>query len=317
MQDQKTLTFSSGIAGLAFRLEIRGGPNQRRGYMLFLGDKDVTGLSARALEVLEYLAERSGQLCSREEILDEISPHSDLNLIDRYVSSLRQALCDDQGDDPKFIETISRGGYRFLPEVEKDGELGSITAYSVWDRERFSHLVKELRRKSEDREDMRISVTALGQGIEVLNFEELLRKRLRIKVLFMNPANEVLVDARHELRDDRSKERCIRELDEQLEDLRKLVPRYPHVPPEERKKANYVSGRGELELAVSDIMPCGYVVHAKRWALVGLFLAHKSYSYGPMIEIRSESPAWEELRLDWEARWNHATTHKPKIVRRI
>jgi hypothetical protein len=49
--------------------------------------------------------------------------------------------------------------------------------------------------------------------------------------------------------------------------------------------------------------------------LLGVFLAHDSYTAGPMLEIRSDSEAWETLYLDWKARWKAAHEQRSKRMR--
>lgn len=317
MRDQKTtLTFDIPSAR-QFSLVVAGrGDNQH--YTLKFGDDILVGLSQQALKVLEFLAERSGRICSRGDILNEVSGGSASNLVDRYVSDIRKLFLKADAACPEFIESVSGEGYRFLHIVHIDGDLGSVKAFSLWDRSRFFELIKDVKRGIGDDGDIRITATNLGPSLEVLNFGELLQKRLRIKVLFMNPANEPLMDSRFLLRSERddSYQRCLREHGEQINDIQKLAGRYPAPPPEKRKEKAYAFRPGELEFAVSDSMPPGLVVHTARWAVVGNFLAHTSYTCGPMLEIESRSPAWTELRADWDARWAAATTQPPKVYRR-
>jgi DNA-binding winged helix-turn-helix (wHTH) protein len=315
MRDKKILTFEIH-SSKPFSLSIEEGDKR---FMLKHGDDILDALSAKCLEVLEYLAERSGRICSRDEILGAISPGSDHNLVDRYIKDIRDTFVKADPNCEKFIETRSGVGYMFLPKTRIEGDLGSIKSYSLWDRQRFFQLMKRVTRGAGDDGDIRITATGLGPGLAVLNFGELLQqRRLRIKVLFMNPANEPLIDARFLLRGEResSYERCLREQNEQISDLRGYAHRYPAAPPEKRKQDGYAFEPGELEFALSDSMPCGLVVHTLNWAIVGLFLAHTSYTDGPMIEIDSRSPAWTELKADWDARWTAAAEDEPKIIHR-
>jgi len=123
----------------------------------------------------------------------------------------------------------------------------------------------------------------------------------------MNPANEGLTDARYSIRQDKPKERGLRELKEQVSEIQKLALQYP--PGAKGDK------RGTLEFALSNVMPCGFVAHTRGWALLGVFLAHDSYTAGPMLEIRSDSEAWETLYLDWKARWKAAHEQRSKRMR--
>jgi DNA-binding winged helix-turn-helix (wHTH) protein len=316
MRDKKTLTFDIPSAQ-QFSL-VAAGRGDNKHYTLKYGDEILSGLSQQALQVLEFLAERSDRICSRDDILDKVSEGSGHNLVDQYVSDIRAVFLAADPACPKFINAVSGEGYRFLPKIHIDGDLGSVTAYSLWDRSRFFELIKDVKRGIGDDGDIRITATNLGPSLEVLNFGELLQKRLRIKVLFMNPANEALMDSRFLLRSERddSYQRCLREHGEQINDIQKLARRYPAPAREKRREPSYAFRPGELEFAISDSMPPGLIVHTVHWAVVGLFLAHTSYTFGPMLEIESRSTAWTELRADWDARWAAATTQPPKVYRR-
>ena len=75
-------------------------------------------LRAKTLEVLRYLITHAGRFVSKNELLDAVWP-------DTYVSDivplvcvreLRKALADD-AKNPRFIQTMRRRGYRFLPTM--------------------------------------------------------------------------------------------------------------------------------------------------------------------------------------------------------
>jgi Tol biopolymer transport system component/DNA-binding winged helix-turn-helix (wHTH) protein len=103
-------------------------------------------LQEKPLRVLALLAERQGQLVTREELRNRLWPEEtfvDFEAgLNTAVSKLRDAL-SDRTDKPRYIETIPRRGYRFLTSVEivesgehfpaapaaivPPGELGSAT----------------------------------------------------------------------------------------------------------------------------------------------------------------------------------------------
>src|SRR5215469_11744144 len=75
------------------------------------------------LEVLLLLLERSGEVVTREELKDRLWPadtfvDSDDGL-NGAVRKLREAL-GDSAEEPKYIETIPRRGYRFMGTVEAE-----------------------------------------------------------------------------------------------------------------------------------------------------------------------------------------------------
>jgi DNA-binding winged helix-turn-helix (wHTH) protein/tetratricopeptide (TPR) repeat protein len=93
-----------------FRLESA----QRR--LLYQG-KPVQ-LKPKVLDLLEFLVERRGELIVKEELMKEIWPDTivEENNITVSMSMLRKILGEDR-ENPKFIETVPRLGYRFVAEV--------------------------------------------------------------------------------------------------------------------------------------------------------------------------------------------------------
>ena len=84
-------------------------------------------LQEKPLRVLALLAERHGQLVTREELKKRLWPEDTFvdfeTGLNTAVSKLRDAL-SDSAETPRYIETVPRRGYRFLVAVEKLG--GSI-----------------------------------------------------------------------------------------------------------------------------------------------------------------------------------------------
>ena len=78
-------------------------------------------LVGQPFEILAVLVRRPGQLVTREELRAELWPGDtfvDFNHgLNAAVNKLRDALCDS-ADDPKYIETLPRRGYRFVATVE-------------------------------------------------------------------------------------------------------------------------------------------------------------------------------------------------------
>jgi Tol biopolymer transport system component/DNA-binding winged helix-turn-helix (wHTH) protein len=79
-------------------------------------------LIGQPFEILAVLVKRPGQLVTRDELRAQLWPGDtfvDFNHgLNAAVNKLRDALCDS-ADDPKYIETLPRRGYRFIAEVEK------------------------------------------------------------------------------------------------------------------------------------------------------------------------------------------------------
>src|SRR4029077_19973380 len=77
--------------------------------------------------VLCALARRSGTLLSKHTLLDEVWGHQYVSdsVLKTVISDLRTVL-DDDPRKPRFIETVSRRGYRFIaPTRRTDQNLGT------------------------------------------------------------------------------------------------------------------------------------------------------------------------------------------------
>jgi len=78
-------------------------------------------LSGQPMEVLAMLLARPGELVAREELQHRLWPHDTIvefeHSINAAVKTLRRAL-DDSADEPRYIETLARRGYRFIAPVE-------------------------------------------------------------------------------------------------------------------------------------------------------------------------------------------------------
>lgn len=72
-------------------------------------------LPSKAVEVLLCLAEVPGELVSRETLLDEVwgSGHGSQEALGHAISEIRHAL-DDHRDDPVFLQTLPKRGYRLV-----------------------------------------------------------------------------------------------------------------------------------------------------------------------------------------------------------
>jgi DNA-binding winged helix-turn-helix (wHTH) protein len=76
-------------------------------------------LSGQAIELLELLLERPGEVITREEIEQRLWPDRNVDFqhsLDVVVSRLRTAL-GDKGSSSRYIETVPKKGYRFIEPV--------------------------------------------------------------------------------------------------------------------------------------------------------------------------------------------------------
>src|SRR6516165_5725456 len=81
-------------------------------------------LQEQPLRILLMLAQHPGEVITREQIQSELWPAGTYvdyeNAINSSVRKLREALGDSPAN-PRFIETLSRRGYRLLVPVSRDG----------------------------------------------------------------------------------------------------------------------------------------------------------------------------------------------------
>ena len=75
----------------------------------------------RAMQVLIYLAERGGEVVSREELLEKVWEGTFVTdeVLTSAIKKLRKALGDD-AKDPRFIQTVPGRGYRLNASVVSD-----------------------------------------------------------------------------------------------------------------------------------------------------------------------------------------------------
>src|SRR5580700_5606754 len=78
-------------------------------------------LREQVFQVLRMLVEHEGKIVTREEIKGRLWPNDTVVGFDRSINAtigtLRRAL-GDSADDPRYIETLARRGYRLIPAIE-------------------------------------------------------------------------------------------------------------------------------------------------------------------------------------------------------
>src|SRR5215831_14912146 len=83
-------------------------------------------LPPKAFGVLRYLAERPGQLVSKEELLQGVWPdvHVGPDVLKVTIAEIRKVLADPCRE-PRFIETAHRRGYRFIAKSQTDSPVST------------------------------------------------------------------------------------------------------------------------------------------------------------------------------------------------
>src|SRR5262245_44794145 len=80
-------------------------------------------LTPKAFAVLQYLVDRAGRLVTQNELLEKLWPDTFVQpeVLKSQILDVRAAL-GDKPKEPRFIETISRRGYRFIAPVRDTGQ---------------------------------------------------------------------------------------------------------------------------------------------------------------------------------------------------
>ena len=80
-------------------------------------------IQQQPIKLLETLLERPGEVVTREELRSRLWPHESFGDFDQAVNiaiaKLRSAL-GDSAENPRYIETLPKRGYRFIAEVSLD-----------------------------------------------------------------------------------------------------------------------------------------------------------------------------------------------------
>jgi TolB-like protein/DNA-binding winged helix-turn-helix (wHTH) protein/Tfp pilus assembly protein PilF len=87
---------------------------------LLLRNNQTIPLAPKAFETLLLLAENSGHLLSKDELMKRLWPQTfveEVNLA-QNISAIRRAL-DDKNGGAHYIETVAKGGYRFTAATRK------------------------------------------------------------------------------------------------------------------------------------------------------------------------------------------------------
>src|SRR5436190_14907543 len=83
-------------------------------------------LQDQPFQVLIALLERPGEVVLREEIRKRLWPDDTVVEFDHGINAavkrLRDVLCES-AEKPRYIETLARRGYRFIGNVEAEGEV--------------------------------------------------------------------------------------------------------------------------------------------------------------------------------------------------
>jgi DNA-binding winged helix-turn-helix (wHTH) protein len=98
-----------------FHLDLRTRELRRNGVKVRVPDQSI--------QVLAMLLEHRGEVVMREDLHRKLWPNGTIVEFDHSINSaimrLRQAL-EDSADEPRYIETLPRIGYRFIGTVDEE-----------------------------------------------------------------------------------------------------------------------------------------------------------------------------------------------------
>ena len=109
---QDTVNSSQRVRFGAFEVDLRAGELWKSGRK-----KKLTG---QPFAVLAILLERPGEVISRDELQKRLWPDTFVDVdhnLNTAINKIREAL-DDSSEQPRFVETLPRRGYRFIAPVE-------------------------------------------------------------------------------------------------------------------------------------------------------------------------------------------------------
>jgi TolB-like protein/DNA-binding winged helix-turn-helix (wHTH) protein/Tfp pilus assembly protein PilF len=87
-------------------------------------------LQEQPFQLLAMLLEKPGELVTREELSSRLWPQTIVDFdhgLNKAIGKIREAL-GDSSENPRFVETVARRGYRFLADVAvvRDGQPGTV-----------------------------------------------------------------------------------------------------------------------------------------------------------------------------------------------
>ena len=110
----KPPTYRFGI----FELDLQAGELRRNGSKLKIQEQ--------SLQVLALLLAHSGEPVTRDELRNQLWPADTFvdfdHSINAAIKRLREAL-SDEAENPRFIETLPRRGYRFIAQVNRPSDV--------------------------------------------------------------------------------------------------------------------------------------------------------------------------------------------------
>lgn len=95
----------------AFEADVQSGELRKQGKRI--------GLQEQPFQLLLMLLEAPGQVVTREELRSRLWPRTTVDFdhgLNKAIGKIREAL-GDSAENPRFVETVARRGYRFVADV--------------------------------------------------------------------------------------------------------------------------------------------------------------------------------------------------------
>ena len=96
-------------------------------------------LQEQPFQLLVMLLEKPGEVVTREELRSRLWPQTTVDFdhgLNKAISKIREVL-GDASENPRFVETVARRGYRFLADVtvicDRREETAAGRSYLRWD----------------------------------------------------------------------------------------------------------------------------------------------------------------------------------------
>ena len=110
-----------GVKFGLFEADLRSGELTKQGKRI--------PLQEQPFQLLAMLLERPGELVTREEVRQKLWPRTIVDFdhgLNKAISKIRDAL-GDSAENPRFVETVARRGYRFLADVRERARSATST----------------------------------------------------------------------------------------------------------------------------------------------------------------------------------------------
>jgi TolB-like protein/DNA-binding winged helix-turn-helix (wHTH) protein/Tfp pilus assembly protein PilF len=93
---------------------------------------DRIPITPKAFDVLSYLVKHAGRVVTQDEVLEALWLESYVNpeVLRKYILEIRKAL-GDRPDNPEFIETVPKRGYRFIAPVVEENATELLVAATL------------------------------------------------------------------------------------------------------------------------------------------------------------------------------------------